>query len=66
MCTQTCHDELNSDWRRFEDATLPGFIQQAGGYVWESRNCRRCRSSLPHPRDLARHGVAVRWTRIGQ
>jgi len=59
MCTQSYHDELKGDWRRFEDGTLPGFIQQAGGFVWESRHCRRCRSSLAHPRDLARYGVIV-------
>jgi hypothetical protein len=59
MCVQSYHDELSEDWERFEAATLPGYIQHAGGFVWEARHCRRCHSSLPHPRDLARYGIRV-------
>lgn len=57
MCTKSYHDELRSNWQRFEDATEPGFIQQCAGMFWESRHCRRCHSSLAHPRDLARYGI---------
>ena len=60
MCTQRYHDELKKDWVRFEEATLPGFIQNTAGLVWEARHCRLCHSSLAHPRDLARYGIAVR------
>ncbi len=59
MCTKSYHDELSGNWLRFEAATLPGFIQRAGEFVWEARHCRRCHSSLPHPRDLARYGFTL-------
>jgi hypothetical protein len=59
MCTSAYHEELKRDWERFEAATEPGFIQSCAGFVFEARHCRRCRSSLPHPRDLERYGMGV-------
>jgi hypothetical protein len=57
MCTRTYHDELKRDWVQFEKATDPGFIQSCGGFIFEARHCRRCHSSLAHPRDLLRYGL---------
>jgi len=57
MCTSAYHEELRVDWSRFEDSTLPGFIQVCGAFVFEARHCRRCHSTLSHPRDLARYGI---------
>jgi hypothetical protein len=59
MCTQKYHHELGLDWQRFEDETEAGFIQGCAGFFWEARHCRRCHSSLPHPRDLALYGLAA-------
>lgn len=59
MCTRRYHDELKTDWVRFEEATLPVFIQNTAGLVREARRCRLCHSSLAHPRDLARYGIVV-------
>lgn len=57
MCTARSHDELRNDWRRFEDATEAGFLQECAGFIFELRNCRRCGSTLSHPRDLVRYGL---------
>ena len=57
MCTRAYHDELKRDWVQFEKATNPGFIQSCGGFIFEARHCRRCHSSLAHPRDLLRYGL---------
>jgi hypothetical protein len=59
MCTKSYHDELRKEWQRFDAETDPGFIQSRSGFIFESRHCRRCRSSLAHPRDLARYGISV-------
>ena len=56
MCTREYHDTLRRDWQRFENETEAGFIQSCAGFVFEARHCRRCHSSLGHPRDLARYG----------
>jgi len=58
MCTRDDHDQLRKDWERFDQQTELGFIQSCAGFVFEMRLCRRCRSSLAHPRDLARYGVS--------
>ena len=59
MCTQQYHDEIRRDWQRFEAETDRGFTQSCSGFTFESRHCRRCRSSLAHPRDLARYGITL-------
>jgi hypothetical protein len=59
MCTTIDHQRLREDWELFERATEPGGIQQCAGFVFEIRRCRRCNSSLSHPRDLARYGIRL-------
>jgi len=57
MCTKDYHDQVRKDWVRFDQQTEPGFIQRCAGFVFETRHCRRCRSSLAHPRDMARYAI---------
>ena len=57
MCSHAYHHELRRDWQTFEEETEPGYIQSCAGFVFETRHCRRCHSSLTHPRDLMRYGI---------
>lgn len=60
MCTLAYHADLRKDWECFEAATEAGFVQSCAGFIFEMRRCRRCSSTLSHPRDLARYGLGER------